>query len=282
MKAGIIFSDWIVTVSPTYAKEIVSPEKGFGLDGLLRKFSFKLSGILNGVDYDQWDPRIDPLIASRYSSQALAKKVKNKQMLFAGLGIEKSNRDPLLVLISRISEQKGMGILLKLLPELLKENLHFILLGVGDEYWTEKIKEMEGHFSEKLTFLNFFDEKMAHQLEAAGDILFMPSIYEPCGLNQIFSLRYGTVPIVRATGGLEDSIREFDPGTGQGNGFKFHGNDIKEIMKVIERVLNLFENEKLWRQIQKNGMRADFSWQKVVPIYMSLYNKILTEVPPNG
>jgi starch synthase len=281
MKAGIIFSDWIVTVSPTYAKEIVLAEKGFGLDGLLNKYSYKLSGILNGVDYSQWDPQIDPFIARQYSSQSLDRKINNKHGLFAELGILKNSRNPLLVLISRISEQKGMELLLKLLPVLLKKNLHFILLGIGDSFWTEKLKEMAGRFADKMTFLNYFDEKMAHQLEAAADILFMPSIYEPCGLNQIFSLKYGTIPIVRATGGLEDSVQEFDLETCKGTGFKFNGNDIEEIMTVIARVLKIFENQDLWREIQKNGMAMDFSWQKVVPKYLALYNNILTEVPQN-
>ncbi len=282
LKAGIIFSDWIGTVSPTYAKEILSAEMGFGLDGLLRKYSYKLSGILNGVDYSQWNPQIDPFVASQYSIQSLDKKIKNKQELFSDLGILKSGRVPLMVLISRISEQKGMDLLLKLLPTLLLEDLYFIFLGVGDGFWTDGIKKMADRFKDKFTFLNFFDEKMAHQLEAAGDVLFMPSIYEPCGLNQIFSLKYGTVPIVRATGGLEDSVQEFDPVTGKGTGFKFQGNDIEKISALIKRVLALFADKGLWRKIQINGMKMDFSWQKVVPQYLALYNQIVTEVPQNG
>ena len=282
MKAGIIFSDWIVTVSPTYAKEIVLVENGFGLDGLLNKFSYKLSGILNGVDYTQWDPRIDPYIAYPYSSSSLGRKSLNKQHLFNELGVLKTSRVPLLALISRISEQKGITLLLKLLPLLLKEDLHFIILGVGDDSLTVRLKEMADRFSDKLTFLNCFDEKKAHQLEAAADILFMPSVYEPCGLNQIFSLKYGTVPIVRATGGLDDSIQEFDPATRQGTGFKFHGSGIEEILAVIGRVLSIFHDQDLWREIQKNGMGMDFSWEKVVPKYLALYNKILMEVPQNG
>jgi len=282
MKAGIIFSDWILTVSPTYAKEILSAENGFGLEGLLNKFSFKLSGILNGVDYSQWDPQIDPFIACNYSIQSLDRKIKNKQHLFGELGISKNSQVPLLALISRISAQKGIELLLKLLPALLKEDLHFIFLGVGDGFWTEKLKEMEGLFARDMTFLNYFDEKMAHQLEAAADILFMPSIYEPCGLNQIFSLKYGTVPIVRATGGLEDSVQEFVPGAGQGTGFKFKGNDTEEITAKIKEVLTMLANKKIWREIQKNGMSMDFSWHKVVPQYLALYNKILKEAPANG
>ena len=282
LKAGIIFSDWILTVSPTYAKEILLAENGFGLAGLLNKFSHKLSGILNGVDYSQWDPRVDPHIYSQYSPAQLDNKILNKQRMFAELGIKKNSRVPLFVLISRISEQKGMDLLLKLLPVLLKQDVHFILLGVGDGFYTRGIEKMAERFAEKMTFLNFFDEKKAHQLEAAGDILFMPSNYEPCGLNQIFSLKYGTVPIVRATGGLEDSVQGFDPVTGRGTGFKFQGNGIEAAMEVVAQALDMYKNRDLWRQIQQNGMGMDFSWEKVVPNYLALYNKIRLEVPQNG
>jgi starch synthase len=277
MKAGIIFSDRLVTVSPTYAREIVSAEKGFGLDGLLTKFSSKLSGILNGVDYSLWDPGNDPFIAYRYSARSLQGKKKNKQALFSELGITGDSRSPLLVMISRISEQKGIGLLPELLPVLLQEKVHFILLGVGDRSWSEKLEALAARFPQRLTFLNCFDEKLAHRLEAAADILFMPSAYEPCGLNQIYSLRYGTVPVVRATGGLEDSVQEFDSGTLQGTGFKFQGSSAQEIMAVIRNALRLFADRDLWRKIQENGMEMDFSWEQVVPEYMNLYKKMLVE-----
>ena len=282
MKAGIIFSDRLVTVSPTYAKEIVTAAKGFGLDGLLAKFSSKLSGILNGVDYSQWDPRNDPFIPSRYSSSALAGKMKNKRALYAELGIRGDVRSPLMVMIARISEQKGVDLLPGLLPLLLREDLHFIFLGVGDHSWTGTIRELAHRFSSRMTFLNCFDEKMAHLLEAAADLLFMPSSYEPCGLNQIYSLRYGTVPIVRATGGLEDSVQEFDPATLRGTGFKFEGSDVEGIMAVIRKALRLFADRALWQKLQENGMEMDFSWERVVPEYLNLYKNALAEDTQHG
>jgi starch synthase len=282
MKAGIIFSDWLLTVSPTYAKEILLPEKGFGLDGLLNKFSFKLSGILNGVDYSQWNPSTDPFIDYPYSRHSLEIKSKNKEATYAELQIAENSQSPLVIIISRIAEQKGITVLLDLLPSLFKEKLHFIILGEGDLSLTKKLQGMAARFPEQLTFINRFDERMAHRLEAAADIFFMPSNYEPCGLNQIYSLKYGTVPIVRATGGLEDSIEEFMPDMGKGTGFKFWSNDISEILLTLKKALTLYQDHKTWRQIQKNGMMLDFSWEKVVPEYIKLYNKILGEDGNHG
>jgi starch synthase len=282
IKAGIIFSDWLVTVSPTYAKEILFSEKGFGLEGLLKKFSFKLSGILNGVDYSQWNPETDHYIDYPYSWRTLETKSKNKQALYAELQISENIQTPLITLISRITEQKGIDLLLNLFPILFKEDLRFIILGEGESLWTEKLRRAADQFPDNLTFLNRFDERMAHRLEAAADIFFMPSHYEPCGLNQIYSMKYGTVPIVRATGGLEDSITEFNQNTEKGTGFKFSSNNTFEIMLLINKALNLYHNNKVWRQIQENGMMLDFSWETVVPEYMKLYNKILGEEGNHG
>ena len=282
MKAGIIFSDRLVTVSPTYAREIISAEKGFGLEGLLAKHSSKLSGIMNGVDYSLWDPRNDPFIETRYSAQSLPGKNKNKLALFSELGITGDSAVPLLAMISRISEQKGVALLPELLPILLQEDVRFVFLGKGDGSWTDKLLGLAKRFPQRFKFLNRFDEQAAHRLEAAADMLFMPSVYEPCGLNQIYSLRYGTIPIVRATGGLEDSVQEFDPMTLQGNGFKFNGDDVAGIMAVIRRALRLFTDRDLWRQIQENGMEMDFSWERVAPEYLGLYKNMLLEDIQHG
>jgi len=281
MKAGIIYSDRLVTVSPTYAREILLPEKGFGLDGLLRKHAHKLTGILNGVDYSRWDPAVDPLIGHSYSAGAMTGKKKNKVELFARLGIAQNARVPLMVMISRISEQKGMGLLLQLLPLLLQEDLHFVFLGVGDRAWTQKMQELASRHTQSMTFLNRFDEKMAHRLEASADILFMPSIYEPCGLNQIYALKYGTVPLVRATGGLEDSVQEFDMETRRGTGFKFSGDSVDDALRAVQVALRCYADGDLWQQIQRNGMEMDFSWERVVPEYLDLYSNIVAEGPPH-
>jgi starch synthase len=282
MKAGIIFSDWLLTVSPTYAREILLSENGFGLDGLLNKFSFKLSGILNGADYGQWNPETDPLIDHPYSWRNLEIKSLNKQALYRELGIGKNPQLPLLITIARISEQKGLRLLVELLPVLLKENLHFIFLGQGDSFWTERLHEAAARFPENFTFLNRFDERMAHRLEAAADLFFMPSLYEPCGLNQLYSMKYGTIPVVRATGGLEDSVTEFDAASGGGSGFKFSSNRVADVVPVIRKAIRLYRDTNCWRRLQQNGMRLDFSWEKVVGEYLKLYNNILGEEGNHG
>jgi len=277
LKSGIIFSDWLLTVSPAYAREIVSRDQGFGLDGLLAKYSCKLSGILNGVDYGQWDPQDDPFIVQRYSVRSLPHKTRNKEALFSELGLAGKSRSPLMIMIARISQQKGVDVLPRLLPQLFQDDAYFVFLGKGDRSLTGEIAGLAGRFPQRMKFLNAFDEKMAHRLQAAGDLLFMPSAYEPCGLNQIYGLRYGTVPIVRATGGLDDSIQEFDPPTLRGTGFKFRGNDIPAILAVIRNALRLFRDRSLWSRIQENGMAMDFSWERAATSYLTLYKNISSE-----
>lgn len=277
LKSGIIFCDRLLTVSPTYAREILAPQQGFGLEGLLNKFSPKLSGILNGVDYGQWDPAHDPFISRRYSLGALADKTANKEALFAELELAGDRRSPLVIMISRISQQKGVDLLPRLLPALLQEGVFFVLLGTGDRVLTGEISALAGRFPGRMRFLNAFDEGLAHRLQAAGDLLFMPSHYEPCGLNQIYALRYGTVPVVRATGGLDDSVEAFDPASGLGTGFKFQGNGVDAPLAAMRDALELFADPRRWRKIQENGMAKDFSWERVVPDYLQLYKNILLE-----
>jgi starch synthase len=282
LKSGIIFSDRLITVSPTYAKEILLPENGHGLDGLLRKHSRKLLGILNGVDYSRWDPAIDPFLSHRYSSTAMTGKAENKAELLSEFGIMNDGRAPLIAMISRITEQKGVALLLELLPLLLQEELHFIFLGVGDRPLTEKLRDIAGRHARRMTFLNRFDEKMAHRLEAAADILFMPSVYEPCGLNQIYAMKYGTVPVVRATGGLDDSVQEFAVETRRGTGFKFREVRVEDAIQAIKAALRCYADGDLWKQIQNNGMKMDFSWDRVAPEYLRLYSILLSEEPQYG
>lgn len=277
LKAGVIFSDRLLTVSPTYAREIVTPEHGFGLDGLLAKFSGKLSGILNGVDYGQWDPRSDPFIARRYSSGRLEEKSANKEALFGELGLAGDRGSPLLVMITRLSQQKGIDLLPRLLPALFAEGFFFVLLGKGDRSLTAEMTALAGRFPERMRFLDAFDEGLAHKLQAAGDLLFMPSHYEPCGLNQIYAMRYGTVPVVRATGGLEDSVEAFDAAGGRGTGFKFQGKGVDAPLAALRCARELFADRGRWRKLQENGMAKDFSWEQAAPRYLHLYRNILLE-----
>lgn len=281
LKGGIVFSDRILTVSPTYAREILTPEMGFGLDGLLRKCASKLSGILNGVDDSLWNPVNDPFIFQNYSSRSLSKKQMNKTKLFEELGFG-DPRIPLVVTIARLAAQKGIELLLDALPELMKKNLFFVVLGTGDRVFEEKLKKLGAKFKTKMRFLNCFDERMAHWLEAAGDIFLMPSLYEPCGLNQMYSLKYGTVPVVHATGGLNDTVDDFDLVTQAGNGFKFKETSCADLVAAVGRALEFYPDKKTWRVIQRNGMKADFSWDRVAKNYLSLYKQSLNEEKPDG
>lgn len=278
LKGGIVFADHLLTVSPTYAKEIMTPEMGFGLDGLLRKYAFKLSGILNGVDYSLWNPQRDPLIFQRYSSASLSRKRKNKTRIFEEFGISDASRRPLIVMITRLAVQKGVELLFEAFSDLMKEDLFLVILGTGDRVFEEKLRKLAASFKTKMKFFNFFDEKLAHRLEAAGDILLMPSLYEPCGLNQMYSMKYGTVPVVRATGGLDDTVEDFDKITRTGTGFKFRGIDRNPFLSAVYRALELFPDRENWEAIQRNGMAADFSWDRAAGEYLTLYkNKLAQE-----
>ena len=274
LKGGIVFSDRILTVSPTYAREILTPEMGFGLDGLLRRCASKLSGILNGVDDSLWNPIHDPFIFQNYSFGSISKKQRNKISLFEELGFSGDPRIPLAVTIARLAAQKGIELLLDAFPKLMKENLFFVVLGTGDRIFEEKLKKLGAKFKTKMRFLNCFDERMAHRLEAAGDIFLMPSLYEPCGLNQMYSLKYGTVPVVHATGGLNDTVDDFDLVTQAGNGFKFKEASCADFLAAVGRALEFYPDKKTWRIIQRNGMKADFSWDRVAKNYLSLYKQI--------
>ncbi len=279
LKGGIVFADRLLTVSPTYAKEILTPEMGFGLDGVLKKYAFKLSGILNGVDDSLWNPRMDPLIFQRYSPASLSKKRENKIKIFEELGIAETPSRPLVIVITRLAVQKGIELLLDSVSELMKRDLFLVILGTGDRVLEEKLGKLAASFKTKMKFFNFFDEKMAHRLEAAGDILLMPSSYEPCGLNQMYSMKYGTVPVVHATGGLDDTVENFDKITRTGTGFKFRGMDRNRFLSAVDQALELYPDKENWEAIQRNGMAADFSWDRAAGEYITLYKKILAQEP---
>jgi starch synthase len=277
MKIGISFADLITTVSPTYAREIQERyEFGVGLEGLLRERSQHLIGILNGIDMQVWNPATDPLIAARYSTKDLSPKLKNKKAVLEKFGLNKARLDwPLLAMISRIDVQKGFDLLTGIFDYLLSKDLHFVLLGSGN-------KDIEGHLRwlieqhpGKAGMRLEFDNNTAHLIEAGADMFLMPSRYEPCGLNQMYSLRYGTVPIVRSTGGLADTVQEFNPENRRGNGFIFAGYDPEHFKAAIDRALSIWPRNREWKRIMLNGMQQDFSWTQSAKKYLSAYQRVM-------
>jgi len=281
LKAGIIFSDSITTVSPTYAKEILKPVYGYGLNGLLKKYSFKLTGILNGVDYKTWDPENDPLIYKKYSIKRLVNKKFNKIEFYKEFNLPFKIDSPLAIAITRLSKQKGIEILVNSFNKLRRENINILILGKGDSSY-ESILAKISKRSKKIKFLNLFDEQIAHKMQAAADILLMPSIYEPCGLTQMYSLKYGTVPIVRSTGGLSDTIEDYIPKTRSGTGFKFRIIDPNEFTLTIKKALKIFQDKNEWKTLQINGMSKNFSWTSSANNYLNLYKKLLKKEKINA
>jgi starch synthase len=261
LKGGLVFSDYLTTVSRKYAQEIQTPEYGHGLDGVMRRRADYLTGILNGVDYAAWNPEKDKLIAAKYSIKDMSGKLTCKKNLLEVFHLPPETMDkPLIGIVSRFADQKGFDLIAKVAPDLLAEDLAIVVLGAGEAKYEKMLHDLAKKYPEKLSVKVAYDNAIAHKIEAGADIFLMPSRYEPCGLNQIYSLKYGTVPVVRATGGLDDTIEAFDPETGSGTGFKF------------DEALAVFRNEpETWRRIQTNGMAKDFSWQTSAIEYAQLY-----------
>ncbi len=276
LKAGIVYSVAITTVSPTYAREIQSPEFGFGMEGILSRRKSSLHGILNGVDYGIWDPSRDRHLPERYSPRNMAGKRFCKQVLVQEMGLHPSLKDrPLLGMVSRLDKQKGLDLLVPILNDIVSLNMGLVILGSGDEEIQEDIKKSAHDHSGRIGLKIGFDEPLAHRIMAGADILMIPSRYEPCGLTQMYALKYGTVPVVRATGGLEDTITSFDPGTGEGNGFKFKPYEPDAFLTAIREAVECFEAPKTWKKIVKNGMKADYSWDRSARAYLGLYESVL-------
>ncbi len=279
LKAGILSSDLITTVSPTYAREIQTPEYGFGLDPYLRERSDRLLGILNGVDYSVWDPRKDPFIPYRYGPEDLYRKALCKRELLRHLGLPSDLMPkPLFGMISRLVSQKGIDLLLPLIPLLSQGGYPVVILGVGEEGYQEALKELSSKY-ELFKPIFAFDEALAHRITAASDLYLMPSLYEPCGLNQMYSLRYGTIPVVRDTGGLSDTVRQVDLHTGEGTGFKFRLKRPCYLLRAIRRGIKVYENRELWRKLQRQAMAEDFSWDRSARQYLGVYRKLLQTTP---
>ena len=277
MKAGISYANVINTVSETYAVEIQSSsEFGHGLEGVLRTRNRDLYGIVNGIDYEVWSPEKDKLISYNYSLDDLSRKRKNKELLRKLCNLPPSTRDiPLIGIISRLADQKGFDILAQIADELLSLDLQMVILGTGDEKYHRLFKKMSVKYPKKISVNLGFDNPLAHLIEAGSDMFLMPSRYEPCGLNQLYSLKYGTVPIVRKTGGLADTIENYNPQTGEGTGFVFKNYDSKELLDTIKLALRVYKDKNAWISLMKNGMKKDFSWEAAAEKYVDIYQRAI-------
>jgi starch synthase len=272
LKGGLLYADYLTTVSRRYAEEIKTPEYGHGLDGVIRLRAARLVGILNGVDYTAWNPETDKLIAANYSAQDLSGKEKCKKDLLEKFGLPANNlKRPVIGIVSRFVDQKGFDIFAQAAMELMKEDVMVVALGTGDPKYEDLFRRLAQLFPNKAAARIAYDDALAHQIEAGADMFLMPSRYEPCGLNQIYSLKYGTAPVVRATGGLDDSIEHFHAATGKGTGFKFSAYDGGALLACVREALRLYRQPSAWQKLQRNAMAQDFSWSKSAKEYAALY-----------
>jgi starch synthase len=267
----------VSTVSPTYAREICQTPLGMGMQATLRERSDRVVGILNGVDYEEWDPRNDPHLSAHFSAQDLRGKLINKEMLIATANLKISNSQPVIGMVTRLSEQKGIDLLFDALPDLLQaRNFALVVLGSGDEKYTDFFEGLAQRHADRVSFSTRFDEPFAHLIEAGSDIFLMPSRYEPCGLSQMYSLRYGTIPVVRNTGGLADSVQHFDPSSGRGTGCIFNDYDALAVCWAVNTVLDWYTDPHNWATLQQNAMAKDFSWTRQVREYEALYRRLIS------
>jgi starch synthase len=282
LKAGIVFSGLVTTVSPTYAEEIQTPELGFGFDGILRQRAGDLIGILNGIDYDQWDPESDLNLPAPYNASKLKGKAAAKRKLLETYGLPATVKDcarPLVGMISRMVDQKGFDLIATLADELPMLGASFVVLGTGERRHQDLWRTLAAKHPTVIGARIGFDEGLAHLIEGGADMFLMPSRFEPCGLNQMYSLRYGTVPVVRATGGLRDTVRDVDSWAAQGTGFTFEEYSPSALLHALTRAIDTYGNRTLWRRIQKMGMRQDFSWDASARQYVEVYARAAQRVP---
>ena len=275
MKGGLVFADAITTVSPSYAEEIKTPEQGFGLEGVFSERAASLTGILNGVDYNLWNPETDQLIAGTYSVDNLSGKKICKANLQSAFALPQNPDIPLIGMVSRLTAQKGFDLLERALDRLLSQDFQFILLGTGEKQYHEPFLKAAAQHPDKLAVKIDFNESLSHKVIAGSDMFLMPSRYEPCGLTQMYSLKYGTIPIVRASGGLKDTIEEFDPRTEKGNGFVFGPYEVTDLLSAVAKALIIFSQKKKWKTLISNAMASDFSWTRSALVYRDLYRRLI-------
>lgn len=275
LKTGILYADLVTTVSPTYAREILGDEYGMGLNHLLRERSNSVVGILNGVDYDEWDPATDPLIPANYSPDDLGGKLECKRTLLSEFGLDADPDRPLIGLVGRLVGQKGLELIEQVVPALLdRRSFSVAVIGSGEAHYEQFFHWLNGRFRDRVFFYRGYNNELAHWIEAGSDMFLMPSRYEPCGLNQMYSLKYGTVPIVRETGGLADSVEQVSPAAGSGTGILFRDYTGAGLAWALNTALDLFEDKGLWTKLIANGMAQDFSWEQQGEHYVSLFRQL--------
>ena len=277
IKAGINLADAVTTVSPTYADEIQRPEYGYGLDGVIRARHDALTGILNGIDHDEWNPAGDPHLPAPFDAAHLSGKAEAKRALLEAFGFTITDAlltRPVVGMVSRMVDQKGLDLIAAVANELPTLPATFVIVGTGEPRYQDMWTALSRAFPERIRAFIGFDERRAHLVEGGADIFLMPSRFEPCGLNQMYSLRYGTVPVVRAVGGLVDTVRPYNPKNGQGTGFLFADYHPRAMMHALGNALSAFPNKKVWTRLQKNGMKADFSWDRSAGEYVKMYKRL--------
>ena len=274
IKSGIVYSDAISTVSEGYAKEIVTEEFGCGLDGILRTRQNDLYGIVNGADYSTWDPKTDRFITKNYTKETIGLKLESKKDLAKEFDIEFDESKPVIGMITRLAEQKGVDLVVSGMERLLSMGVNFVILGTGDERYNSLFKDFSGKYKGRAGAMVAFNNPIAHKIEAGCDMFLMPSRYEPCGLNQMYSLKYGTIPVVRDTGGLRDTIEDYDAAAKKGNGFKFSSPNTEEMLKAVKRAVDIFKDKPAWKALQLNALKYDLSWNRSAKKYAELYKAI--------
>lgn len=275
MKGGIVFADLINTVSPNYRKEILTPTYGFGLDGVLRSREKDLYAVLNGVDYRVWDPAQDPHISAPYTKEHPENKRQCKTQLQESFNLKKRSDLPIIAVISRLLDRKGMDLISRIFPRLMQIEVEVVFMGAGADAYHSWVREAKEKYSNLIGFIEEYQDPMAHRIQAGADMLLMPSLYEPCGLEQLIALKYGTIPIVRAVGGLEDTVEDYQPKTDQGTGFKFKEYDEEHLLQAIQRSITVYRDKPRWKRLMERAMSRDFSWEQSAAQYLVLYEKAL-------
>ena len=275
LKGGLLFADKITTVSPSYAQEIMTTDQGFGLEGVLRERAADLVGILNGVDYQQWNPWTDRYLSHHYGENSLTVKRDCKRVLQRAVGLPEKSDTPLIAMISRLTLQKGFDLIEEIFDSLLERDVQVALLGNGEPRFERFFQAAVERYPGRVAVKIGFDEPLAHQIEAGADLFLMPSLYEPCGLNQMFSLKYGTIPVVRAVGGLKDTVQDYDAENQTGTGFVFQPYNAKALLAAIDRGLAVYRDEQAWTGLRRRAMAMDYSWERSAKLYANLYQQLL-------